>query len=70
MEKITAPIPGKVIEIKVKKGQTVIAEELVMVIEAMKMENEIFCEIGGEVQSINVKEGDSVAANDVLIVLG
>ncbi|HEX3011630.1 MAG TPA: biotin/lipoyl-containing protein [Syntrophomonadaceae bacterium] len=70
MEKITAPIPGKVVEINVKKGQTIAAGDTVLVLEAMKMENEVFCENGGEVQEIKVKEGDSVAANDVLMVIG
>lgn len=70
MENITAPIPGKVLSIKVKKGQKVESEELVLVLEAMKMENEIFCGVGGEVLDIKVNEGDSVDANDVLVVLG
>ncbi len=70
MEKIIAPIPGKVLEIKVKKGQTVEAGELVLVLEAMKMENEIFCDNAGEVTDINVNAGDLVNANDVLIVIG
>ncbi len=70
MEKIIAPIPGKVLEIKVKKGQTVEAGEMVLVLEAMKMENEIFCDNAGEVTDINVNAGDLVNANDVLIVIG
>lgn len=70
MENIIAPIPGKVLSISVKKGQTVKADDLVLILEALKMENEIYCNVGGEVIDIKVNEGDSVNANDVLIVLG
>jgi len=69
MEKITAPIPGKVIEVLVKEGQVVSEGEPVLILEAMKMENEIYCDKGGEVEEIKVKEGDKVAAHDVLIVI-
>lgn len=69
MEKVFAPIPGKVLEIVVKEGQKVEAEETVLVLEAMKLENEIYCEKGGEIEEIKVKVGDTVAANDVLIII-
>lgn len=70
MANIVAPIPGKVLSIGVKKGQVINADDLVLILEALKMENEIFSNFHGEVVDIKVNEGDSVNANDVLIVLG
>jgi biotin carboxyl carrier protein len=69
MEKIAAPIPGKVVSIKVKAGQTVQAGDLVFVLEALKMENEIFCDEGGKVVEINANEGDNVDVGQVIVVL-
>ncbi|HWQ75593.1 MAG TPA: biotin/lipoyl-containing protein [Syntrophomonas sp.] len=69
MEKVLAPIPGKILEISVKEGQKVSAEDIVLILEAMKMENEVYCETDGVVEAINVKVGDSVAANDVLLII-
>lgn len=57
MEKVLAPIPGKVLEISVKEGQAVKAEDTVLILEAMKMENEVYCETDGTVESITVKVG-------------
>lgn len=69
-ENIIAPMPGKVTTIKVKAGQTVKAGELILYLEAMKMENEIYCNKGGKVVDIRVNPGDSVNANDIMVVLG
>ncbi|MGC8685852.1 MAG: sodium-extruding oxaloacetate decarboxylase subunit alpha [bacterium] len=64
---VTTTIPGKVSSIKVKKGDKVVAGEPVMVIEAMKMENEIHTPIDGIVYEIYVSEGDAVNPGETLI---
>lgn len=69
-ESITAPMPGKIMSIKVKQGQTVNAGDLILTLEAMKMENEIFCGDGGTVKEIRVQEGAAVNPGDVLVVIG
>jgi biotin carboxyl carrier protein len=69
-ENVTAPMPGKIISIKVKVGQQVKAGDLILTLEAMKMENEIFCGAGGTVKDIRVSEGAAVNPGDVLVVIG
>jgi len=66
---IKAPMPGKVLEIKVKEGQTIEKGEPVLILEAMKMENLIKSPGAGVVKSIQIKEGQSVEKNQVLIRL-
>lgn len=68
-EKILASLPGRIASIAVKEGEKVSADSLILVIEAMKMENEIFCEHGGSVRQILVKAGDTVNVGDVVVVL-
>jgi glutaconyl-CoA decarboxylase len=68
--KIEAPMPGKVLDVKVAAGASVKSGDLVLLLEAMKMENEIFAPSAGTVKDIRVKSGDSVNTGDVLIVLG
>lgn len=65
--KITAPMPGTVVSIKVNVGDKVESGTLVAVLEAMKMENEIFAGVDGVVASINAAAGDSVNTGDVLV---
>jgi biotin carboxyl carrier protein len=69
-EVISAPMPGKIVSIKVKTGQAVNAGDLILTLEAMKMENEIFCGAGGTVKEIRVQEGATVNPGDVLVVIG
>ena len=64
---ITTTIPGKVSSIKVKKGDTVVAGDAVMVIEAMKMESEVHTPIDGVVYEIYVNAGDTVNPGEALI---
>ncbi|MDO4218690.1 MAG: biotin/lipoyl-containing protein [Synergistaceae bacterium] len=66
---VEAPMPGKILKIKVEKGDTVTEGQQVLVLEAMKMENEIFTTTSGKVAKICVKEGDNVATGDVLMVI-
>lgn len=64
---VAAPMPGTIVSVKVNAGDTVKADTLVAVLEAMKMENEIFAGVEGTVASINVSAGDSVNSGDVII---
>ncbi|MBQ3955154.1 MAG: acetyl-CoA carboxylase biotin carboxyl carrier protein subunit [Clostridia bacterium] len=68
--KVTAPMPGTILKMNVKVGDTVKANDLVCVLEAMKMENEIFAKEGGTVKSVDAPQGASVSSGDVIITLG
>lgn len=67
--KIEAPMPGNVLKVNVKVGDTVAEGQAVVVLEAMKMENDIVAPSAGTVASVNVSSGDSVNSGDVLITL-
>ncbi|MCZ7380877.1 MAG: sodium-extruding oxaloacetate decarboxylase subunit alpha [Candidatus Methanoperedens sp.] len=67
---VTASMQGMVLKIKVKKGDPVKKGDVVMVLEAMKMENNIHAPHAGAVKDILVKEGSTVSAGDVLFVVG
>ena len=67
---ILAPIAGKVIDIKVKVGDFVKKGQVVAIIEAMKLENEIPASAEGKVVEVKVSKGSAVNNKDVLIVLG
>src|SRR5450756_215895 len=67
---ITASMQGMVLKIKVKKGDRVSKGDAVIVLEAMKMENNIHAPHGGAVKDIFVKEGSTVSAGDVLMIVG
>lgn len=66
---ITAPMPGKIISIKVKTGQTVKEGDLLLILEAMKMENEIYSSCAGTIKEIKVTEGAVVNPGDILILM-
>ena len=65
----TAPMPGTILDIHVKVGDTVAANQPVMVLEAMKMENEVVAEQAGTIASINVEKGTMVNPGDTLFTL-
>lgn len=65
--KLQAPMPGKILGISVKEGEKIKLGQVVLVLEAMKMENEISSNIEGTVKQIAYKVGDSVTAGDVLL---
>lgn len=67
--KVTCPLPGTVISINVKEGDTVAAGQTVAVLEAMKMENNIDAEKGGVVKQVVVAAGATVMEGDLLIVI-
>ena len=67
--KVAAPMPGKILAIKANNGQAVKKGEVIMILEAMKMENEITAPEDGTIASINVGVGDSVESGDTLATL-
>lgn len=66
---VSAPMPGTIIDIKVSVGQKVEPRTVVMLLEAMKMENEIFAGRAGVVKEIAVQKGSSVNTGDLLITI-
>lgn len=64
---VTAPMPGTIVSVKVKVGDTVKSGDLVCILEAMKMENEIFANADGKVVAVSASAGASVNSGDVLI---
>lgn len=68
-ETVTAPMPGVIVDVKVKVGDTVKEGDLVAVLEAMKMETEIFSSKSGVVSQINVSKGSQVELGDAIVTL-
>ena len=66
---VIAPLPGTINEIKVKVGDKVNAGDTVVVLEAMKMQNNIDAETSGTIASINVNKGDAVMEGDTLVTI-
>lgn len=66
---VEAPMPGNVIDIKVTLGAQVSTGDTLLILEAMKMENEIVAPSNGTIASVNVNKGDSVEAGQVLITM-
>ena len=67
---ITAPMPGTIVSVKVNVGDTVKNGDLVAVLEAMKMENEIFSNTDGKVVGVSVAAGATVNTGDVIVSIG
>jgi len=67
---ITAPMTGKIVSVKVKKGDDVKAGQVLCVIEAMKMENEIIAPKAGAVKEVYVSDGSSVSEGEPLLMVG
>ena len=68
--KVTAPLPGTITDIKVKVGDVVKNGDTIIVLEAMKMQNNIEAECDGAVTSVLVDKGDTVMEGDTLITIG
>lgn len=66
---IKAPMPGTILDIKVQSGDKVTKGQVLMILEAMKMENEIMAPADGEIASVQVAKGASVNAGDVLVAI-
>ena len=69
MSDVTAPMAGKVIDVKVNVGDAVNEDDDLVILEAMKMEMPIVAPDSGTVKEIKCKKGDSVGADDVLVVI-
>ena len=67
---VKAPLPGTINDIKVAVGQAVKKGDTLVVLEAMKMENNIEADVAGTVKEVKVRKGDSVLEGDVLVVIG
>lgn len=67
--KINSPMPGKILNVKLNAGATVKKGDVILLLEAMKMENEIVATQDGVISSVNVAVGDTVEAGDVLATL-
>ena len=66
---VTAPMPGKVVKLLVKPGDAVQPGDGVVVVEAMKMENELQASTAGTVKEIRVEEGKAVSGGEILVVI-
>lgn len=66
---VNAPMPGTILSINVKAGETVKKGQVLCILEAMKMENEIMSGVDGTVASVAVSQGDSVSTGQVLFAL-
>jgi biotin carboxyl carrier protein len=68
-QRVKAPMPGRVLRVLVKAGETVAARQGLVVVEAMKMENELTAPRGGRVKEVAVAEGASVEAGRLLVIV-
>ncbi len=68
-EMIKAPMPGTVVKVAVSVGESVNSGDMLLVLEAMKMENEIFSPVSGKVTSVSVSQGTNVNSGDVLLTI-
>lgn len=68
--KVSSPMPGTILDVRVSEGAAVKKGDVLMILEAMKMENEILCPADGTVKQVAVNKGASVNSGDVLVVIG
>ena len=68
-EKVVAPMPGNILSVNVAAGDAVKRGQVLMVLEAMKMENEIMCPCDGRVASVNTSKGSTVETGTLLCVI-
>lgn len=66
---VKAPMPGNILDVKVNVGDTVSVGQVIVVLEAMKMENDIVANAAGKITSITVKKGDTVNSDDVIATI-
>ena len=68
-EQVTSPMPGNILAVNVAAGDTVRKGQVLMILEAMKMENEIMCPCDGKVASVNTSKGSAVESGTLLCVI-
>ena len=68
-EQVTSPMPGTILDVKVSQGASVKKGDVLMILEAMKMENEIMCPCDGKVASVNTAKGATVESGTLLCVI-
>ena len=66
---VNAPMPGTILSVSVKPGQAVKKRDILVMLEAMKMENEIMAPVDGTVSAVNVTKGQSVQSGDALVTI-
>ena len=66
-DSLTSGMPGKIVEVFVKDGEEVTKDQPLLIMEAMKMENEMRASQDGKVKTVNVKPGDNVESGQTLI---
>ena len=69
MEEIRAPMAGNIWKVECEEGEAIAFDDVVLVMEAMKMEAEVYASSAGTVASINVQEGQAVAEGDLLLTI-
>ena len=67
--KVNAPMPGTILDVKVQAGQSVKRGQVLVILEAMKMENEIQAPCDGKITGVNVRKGDSVETTALLCTI-
>jgi len=67
LSRVEAPLPGTIFKVIVKEGDTVKKGDTILILEAMKMENNILAEKDGLIKKLNVSEGDAVLQGDLLV---
>ena len=68
-EQVTSPMPGTILDVKVSQGASVKKGDVLMILEAMKMENEIMCPCDGKVASLHAAKGAAVESGTLLCVI-
>lgn len=68
-ELVKAPMPGSILDVKVQEGDTVTKGQVLAILEAMKMENEIMSPADGKISSVQVSKGGSVNSGDVMFAI-
>ena len=66
---VNAPMPGNILDVRVAPGASVKAGDTLLILEAMKMENEISAPQDGTIATVNVRKGDTVSSGDLLLTM-